>query len=555
MFEESLVYQLPYWDKSQFYRFRRKDQDCDQYIQIGSEKIYSFPQFAAEVFHRFYSADESSYTTEEEGTRLPEAKIKPEAQWAKILHDELTDSQDFKELQEQVEGKAFLAGMAANVFIQSLAKRLATPPQPLQNPNELRRQVVPLVRRKRPEDKADIQRLTAEGMEAVRFIQKWTQNMFNADSNQDAQKAGEEILRDEAMEMTLEDLIGSGEGEGDESEQGQQGQPGQGQGSGAMSQEDMPQDQQEMLAGAISLALAEASESVQETQEMFAALGYGLEEGQDQFIGNSDELQSLAGKIQRSGKLKGILKKAGRLKKIAAKKSESKSINVPREIKSLEQGDDLSRIVPAELLQFHMPKTRKLFKKDLVEHSLTQYKMGGKEKLGRGPLVVLDDVSGSMEGTPNMEAKALCLAMLGLAQKQKRHFRLIQFDTCVKRIDDFAPKEKDLGRMLSAMGYFSNGGTNFMRPLDSAVECIEKYSQYKGADILLITDGEAPLYDSWLEEFNKKQKHLCFEVYALAIGSADTGVLKRFIKPENIITIPSLGSLSADEQVSELFAI
>jgi hypothetical protein len=61
-----------------------------------------------------------------------------------------------------------------------------------------------------------------------------------------------------------------------------------------------------------------------------------------------------------------------------------------------------------------------------------QYQLIGNEPLGRGPLMVLLDKSGSMDGPRDIWATALSLALLDQAQCERRTFALLAFDYRVK---------------------------------------------------------------------------------------------------------------------------
>ena len=61
-----------------------------------------------------------------------------------------------------------------------------------------------------------------------------------------------------------------------------------------------------------------------------------------------------------------------------------------------------------------------------------QYQLIGNQPLGKGPLVVLLDKSGSMDGPRDIWATALSLALLDQAQRERRPFALVAFDYRVK---------------------------------------------------------------------------------------------------------------------------
>jgi len=66
-----------------------------------------------------------------------------------------------------------------------------------------------------------------------------------------------------------------------------------------------------------------------------------------------------------------------------------------------------------------------------VQRQVLQYQLSGNEVLGRGPLVLLLDKSGSMEGPKDTWATALALALLEHAHAERRPFALIDFNGSV----------------------------------------------------------------------------------------------------------------------------
>jgi len=116
-----------------------------------------------------------------------------------------------------------------------------------------------------------------------------------------------------------------------------------------------------------------------------------------------------------------------------------------------------------------------------------QYQLIGNEPLGKGPLVVLLDKSGSMEGPRDIWATAVALALLEEAQRARRVYALIGFDYHVKHEAVVRP-----GEPLPEEALFTAcaGGTEIAVALARGLELIRGNSgPLKKADIVLITDG------------------------------------------------------------------
>ena len=116
-----------------------------------------------------------------------------------------------------------------------------------------------------------------------------------------------------------------------------------------------------------------------------------------------------------------------------------------------------------------------------------QYQLIGNEPLGKGPLVVLLDKSGSMDGPRDIWATALALALLDQAQRERRVFALLGFDYRVKHEAVVKPDEP-----LPEAALFTAcaGGTEIGVALDRGLELIRgNTGPLKKADIVLVTDG------------------------------------------------------------------
>ena len=150
-----------------------------------------------------------------------------------------------------------------------------------------------------------------------------------------------------------------------------------------------------------------------------------------------------------------------------------------------------------------------------------------------------------MEGEPDEWQKAAGLALMDVAIRQKRSWAAIHFDSVVHRIDLFEKGEcclmdyprgggnpnmrpvKDVATMLlDTCSHFTGGGTSFDRPLNAAVQCIEQV-EYQRADIIMITDGQAPLTDKFCEDFLKVKERKEFKLYVVLVGAVDPGTVRK----------------------------
>jgi uncharacterized protein with von Willebrand factor type A (vWA) domain len=108
-----------------------------------------------------------------------------------------------------------------------------------------------------------------------------------------------------------------------------------------------------------------------------------------------------------------------------------------------------------------------------------------KEADKHGPLIILVDTSGSMQGMPETIAKAVALYMAGKARQQQRPCFLINFSTGIKTLD--LGEKLDMEGVIGFLGMSFHGGTDATPALDHALETLQE-EKYERADVLMISD-------------------------------------------------------------------
>lgn len=167
----------------------------------------------------------------------------------------------------------------------------------------------------------------------------------------------------------------------------------------------------------------------------------------------------------------------------------------PVQISGLKLGDDLAALVPSEAVFLVDPDTEMEFLRRYAEQELMvrTYELRGEPT--RGPVVVLVDESASMAGDRATMAKALALALVGIAGADNREAALIEFSSHGQlQLTHFSPREQDVARVASVLTHFFGGGTDFDAPLMAALELVASDPRYASADLVMVSDGEAPLH-------------------------------------------------------------
>jgi uncharacterized protein with von Willebrand factor type A (vWA) domain len=259
----------------------------------------------------------------------------------------------------------------------------------------------------------------------------------------------------------------------------------------------VPQNQDEKppesIRRGIGRACEKASQAVdemRETMEGLAEIGFKSIPGTGTGFGGEmpgKSIRALATRLRSDARLRQIALLAGRFKRIAASKRRSRVRHGADELADIEQGADLARLLPSELVKLTHRTLRAAFMRSLIEREAMQYQLVGSEPLGKGPLVVLLDKSGSMDGARDVWATALALALLETARRDRRMFAILAFDSRVKFEAIVKP-----GEPLPEAALFTGcaGGTEIGAAMYRGLEIIRSTeSRLKKADIVLVTDG------------------------------------------------------------------
>lgn len=252
------------------------------------------------------------------------------------------------------------------------------------------------------------------------------------------------------------------------------------------------------LRSAMRKAAMKANEVIEEMDEAMATLGAGDGAGTASRVAAPP--QQVRNALQQNAKLRKILKLAGRMKSHAIQKQRSKATPGREELCDVSVGDDVSRLVPTELVNLGEEHTEALLFRRLTEKSAMVYELRGKVSVSEGPIILCVDESGSMGGDRDMWAKAVAIALMEIAARQNRPFAYVHFDSRVSRTDEFPnPRGLALKQMEELVSYFTGGGTSIARALDHAATMLDKGAAsreatnskpWKRADVILITDGD-----------------------------------------------------------------
>ena len=179
----------------------------------------------------------------------------------------------------------------------------------------------------------------------------------------------------------------------------------------------------------------------------------------------SDKLQ-LASRLGQSHRLKQVAELCGRLTRIALQVQRSRVQHPPDEIVGITIGGNLSRMLPVELGLLGDPVLEDAWHLKYLDKRLMELEMVGSERQGRGPIIVALDSSASMSEqlgarvTKEAWSKAVALALLAIARKQRRDVAILHFSgTGQLNGYHFRQGQATPSELMATTEWFYGGGT------------------------------------------------------------------------------------------------
>lgn len=176
----------------------------------------------------------------------------------------------------------------------------------------------------------------------------------------------------------------------------------------------------------------------------------------------------------------------------------------------IEHGSNLNKMVNSQKLQ--MLVAPNLFKWNLLNKSLRQFKTRMQQVLERGTGVIWVDSSGSMwSGRPytySQVAKATCISIMEYFHDEGRHCVVGLFDHGVREVYEVPTNISEIDFLKLKIKVASNnygGGTDFFAPIITGFEKIKESQYLEKADQVMITDGQCMLSDEQVKQIKELQ--------------------------------------------------
>lgn len=332
---------------------------------------------------------------------------------------------------------------------------------------------------------------------------------------------------------------GDGEGEGDDEGQGE-----------APNMDD--------VRDSIAQAVSDANNATEQAETLCQL--WGNDAGED-LSKDPEMLLGLARTLQDSSRLPIIARMLGRLKNQMFHAQMVRSDYIPEEMVDITLGNNLKDLLPTSFMYMADPELELIFLLRYMQRALMMQVREGHEPLESGPIIVLLDVSGSMQmslgnvpGVGPMTridwASAIALVLTMLARSQNREYCVVLFDHYIRKEINSANGDVTTQDLVDMMAVQGSGGTNFQTALSRGLEVLEE-SAFDKADMVFVTDGDCVVSQPYLDKFHKVKEERQFRVLSVACANIEPASLKPF--SDRVLSVSSV--LDADEASHEIFSL
>ena len=270
---------------------------------------------------------------------------------------------------------------------------------------------------------------------------------------------------------------------------------------------------------AVGKALAAAKEDVSELHEAASALGMG-----PGVPGTNDPkaVAALFKRVRSDPALRRICELAGRFRRVAQSKQRRKAIHGLDDVVGVEPGGDLARLLPHELAKLAIPELELDTLRRLVERQTLCREYHATEPVGKGPIIVTVDESGSMAGEKSQTAKALALALAWIARRQNRWCALVAYSgDSGERLLALPPGRWDETALADWLTAFIGRGSDLDVPIRELPRMHAELRATIGVtDVILITDAICQIPTEIREQFCAWKRSAQVRAIALVIDNS-----------------------------------
>ena len=272
---------------------------------------------------------------------------------------------------------------------------------------------------------------------------------------------------------------------------------------------------QQSISKAITVAIDRAE------QAAYAIAAWGSDDGTEEANAAN---KALIDRVKQSNSLRQIIKHLGRFRDLFENIRKNSFAFGRGDKYDITLGNDFSRIVSSEYAYLALPETVPLFIQKVQRKALKQYRKRERSTKGYGDIIICLDESGSMRDEPIARAKALALVLAEAMHRNRRSCAVIRFSNAGQvEAHVFRAGQYTTEDVFAMCESFFGGGTEYEAPLMKAIELIET-DGFENADVVMLTDGECAVSDTFTAYFVSKKKELWFTVTGIVIDEGMPGM-------------------------------
>lgn len=336
----------------------------------------------------------------------------------------------------------------------------------------------------------------------------------------------------------LDDDEGEGEGEG-ESPSG----PSQEQ-----------KDSMEKHLGEAAQEIDEDLEIIENLEKQFGEPG----DGHQACANENEDMQTLAEtfkRVRRIELLHEISRMSGRYISLAKTYRKGRVPYGAEDMDGLTIGNHVGRLTTTELSRSRNPLARMDLMRRIADSQASIKNVHGYDSLGKGPIAVVLDESGSMSGHRIIHAKAIAMTFAWIARRQRRECIMYSYEGGGRdKLLKLPVGKWSHAAMCEYLESFLCGGGYVDLPIRELPDKWQEFDLPKGkTDVIMISDGHYSL-DSIgpesVERFNKWRQEEEASVTTICISSAHVNVLESV--SDRIHCVPHLSE--DDKEIGKIFA-
>lgn len=251
---------------------------------------------------------------------------------------------------------------------------------------------------------------------------------------------------------------------------------------------------------AVGRAVTEAETEVEQLREATGTLGLGPGNP-----GHNDpkRVAEMFRRVRSDPALRRICELAGRFRRVAQGRQRRKAAHGLDDVVGVENGSDISRLLPVELTRLADPDFELDAMRRIVEGQAMCREHHAVEPVGKGPIICVVDESGSMQHEKVHTAKALALALAWIARQQRRWCGLIAFSgESGERLLALPPHRWDEAALCDWLAGFIGCGSTLDVPVREMPEFHLRIGAPPGiTDVIFVTDAQCNIPEADRDAF------------------------------------------------------